>query len=213
MIFTVYFVPREGVHPHASLADYGRLWPIMHRSVKKLGHRLMHITDMATPSWGDDTFRVDVDPATTVYSRDVAWAKFVASIPDDEQACMIEPDTVMLREFPPIVEGRDLVLLRRPSDCIPGWFKLATNQATPFFEQVVDEYKHVPLHERCFHGDMKALLRAYSGEEKPLTRWPGSAQGCEIEWRDWKQYGHRGTIGAYFHQYKGNSKHEMLRLA
>ena len=120
MIYACYFVPREGVHPHASLEDYAAMWPIMHRSVKKLGHELVHITDMHTECWGDAAFRVNVDPATTVFSRDVAWAEFVRQLPDGETAVMVEPDTLMLMNVPDILPGKDCVVLRRPQKCVPG---------------------------------------------------------------------------------------------
>jgi len=214
MRYVVFFVPREGIHPCASLEDYSKLWPIMHRSVKRLGHELVHLTDKVTPCMGDSVHRVDVDPATTIYSRDVAWRDYVASLPDGEQACMIEPDTYMLRSIPPIADGFDMVLLRRPYKVIPGWFKLATNRAIPFYDRVLREWEAFTGDLRVFHGDIGALHRACSipdGESAHTI--PEIVDGVRIESRDWWRYGFRKADNRpYFLQFKGESKADMLRL-
>lgn len=200
MRYCVYFVPREGVHPTAKLSDYSLLWPIMHKSVRKLGHKLVHLTDLHTPSWGDEVWRTDVDPATTVYSRDVAWARYVEALPEGEQACMIEPDTILLRDIPPVKDKHDLVLLKRDKGAC-GWFKLAKRSAAPFFRIVVDEYFNIPVNFHSFHGDLGALERAQR-----------RGHGCRIEWRDWHRYGFRKDPNSdpYLLQFKGTSKSDML---
>lgn len=201
----VYFVPREGVHPTAKLDDYYRLWPIMKRHVNQLGYSLVHLTDMHTPNMGDEVERFHVPPETTIYSRDVAWWFYVRSLPDDETACMIEPDTVLLKEIPPLSEGYDLVLLRRSKPIIPGWFKMARRSATEFFAQVSSEYLGMPDRDWVFHGDITALHRVVKR----------NTHGCKIEWRDWTRYGFRKAPNAdpIMLQFKGDSKHEMLRFA
>lgn len=215
MIYCCYFVPREGAHPTAVLSDYAKLWPIMHRSLRKLGHQLVHITDMHTPSWGDSVARFNVDPATTVYSRDVAWLRFVESLPHDEHACMIEPDTMMLKDIPPIKPGFDMVLLSRPQKTIPGWFKLARRRAVPFLREVVSRYDGQPDERRVFHGDIFALHRAVGlGDNERAVTIPSLAHGVRIEIRDWTRYGFRKSPNSdpFFLQFKGTSKHEMLRF-
>lgn len=216
MKYAVYFVPREGVHPHATLDDYQRLWPIMHRSVRALGHRLIHITDDNTANWGDECFRVPgLDPSTTMRSRDVAWHQFVQSLQPGEQACMIEPDTVMLRDVPPIAEGHDMVLLRRPESVVPGWFKLAKRTAEPFYRAVVENYAHVDRSLWAFHGDIRALHMTL-GIGKTANLLPTERCGVRIEVRDWPCYGFRKAHARMreqvFHQYKGTSKADMLAL-
>lgn len=215
MIYACYFVPREGVHPHAKLSDYEHLWKIMHRSLRKLGHKLVHITDLHTESWGDSEFRIDVDPATTVYSRDVAWAEFVRRLPDGEEACMVEPDTIMLRDIPPIQKGADCVILRRPEKVVPGWFKLAKNTAAPLYDAVVRAYDHFPDHFRAFHGDIKALhyVLGFAPGQRAHTI-PHEVGGVKIESRNWVAYGSRSpNTDSYLLQFKGISKKMMLRLA
>lgn len=199
MIYAVYFVPRDGVHPVATLDDYRRLWPIMKASVNKLGHKLVHLTDEYTQCWGDSVWRTNVDAAKTVFSRDVAWLRYVAQLPEGEQACMIEPDTVLLKDIPPIKDGFDFVLLKRSKPVIPGWFKLAKKSAVPFLMQVVHEYLDIPECDHTFHGDIEALHRAVK-----RFAW-------RIEWRDWTRYGFRKAphLDPYLLQYKGTSKHEM----
>lgn len=202
MRYVVYFVPREGVHPHATLSDYDKLWPIMKRSVNALGHKLVHLTDTETPSRGDDAFRVAVDPATTIMSRDIAWLRYLKALPEGEQACMIEPDTILMKDVPRLGDGADLVLLRRSKPIIPGWFKLASNRAVPFFQEIVDEYANIPEQDHAFHGDVTALHRVVARR----------THGCVIEWRDWIRYGFRKALhlDPILLQFKGHSKQEML---
>lgn len=214
MIYAVYFVPREGVHPEVGLEMYAKMWPIMMRSVHRLGHQLVHLTDMYTESWGDLVHRVDVDPETTVYSRDVAWAKYIERLTGDEQAMMLEPDTVMMREVPPIKDGCDLVVLRRPQSCVPGWFRLGKRSSLPFYQEVVANYRGLTHAQHCFHGDIGAMHRTLgiADGEKAHTI-PGEAAGCKIEVRDWDRYGFRKGRDPYLLQFKGHSKDQMLRLA
>lgn len=214
MRYCVFFVPRDGVHPCASLDLYRKLWPIMHESVARLGHRLTHITDLQTECWGDDVFRIDLDPSTTIYSRDIAWLAFLQSMPDGEQACMIEPDTYMLREVPPIGDRHDLVVLRRPISRVPGWFRLATNRAVPFYREVVRQYDRMDESMRVFHGDILAIHRTLGiADDAKADVFPSMVHGCRIEVRDWVLYGFRKTRGQYFLQFKGTSKEQMLALA
>lgn len=216
MIYTVYFVPREGVHPCNPLSIYSKLWPIMMDSVHRLGHKLIHLTDMHSPNMGDFVWRTDVDAATTVYSRDVAWLRFLHQLDAHEQACMIEPDTLMFKEIPPIKNGCDMVLLRRPQKCIPGWFKLGTKRAVPFFRDVVHQYDNIPLEQHVFHGDIPALHRACGIKDgDKATRIPKERHGVKIESREWRDYGFRKgpKESAYFHQFKGDSKEDMLEAA
>jgi hypothetical protein len=216
MIYAIYFVPRDGVHPHATKETYAKLWPIMHDSVRRLGHSLVHITDKHTPCMGDSVFRVDVDPATTVYSRDVAWRAFLTSLADDGQACMIEPDTVLLRDIPPIADGFDMVLLRRPQKCIPGWFKLGTKRSIPFCDRVLKEWESFTGDLRVFHGDISAIHRACGIKDGDTAHTiPNKVNGVRIEVRDWFRYGFRKSpnFEPYLLQFKGASKDEMLRFA
>lgn len=210
MIYAVYFVPREGVHPNATLEDYGKLWPIMHRSVNRLGHKLVHITDMHTESWGDDVYRVDVSAETTVYSRDVAWARFVADLGSDT-AVMVEPDTLMLKDVPDIRPNCDLCVLRRPESCVPGWFKMSRKASAPFYEDVVRSYAGLPSEMLAFHGDIKALHKTLGiPDGQKAHTIPSHAAGCKIDVRDWHRYGFRKTSDQFFLQFKGTSKQDML---
>jgi hypothetical protein len=187
----------------------------MHQSVRQLGHKLIHITDETTPSWGDEVFRVPgLRTEHTMWSRDVAWLKYIESLDGNEQACMIEPDTVMLRDVPPIKDGCDMVLLRRPESCIPGWFKLAKASAAPFYAQVVANYELIPGELRSFHGDIHALHMACGlTREDTGHTLPSEAHGVRIESRDWPCYGfrkpHSGWQNQVFLQYKGFSKELM----
>lgn len=216
MIYTCFFIPREGAHPCASLDDYSKLWPIMHESVRKLGHKLVHITDVATTSWGDECFRADVDPKTTIYSRDVAWRAFLSQLPEGEQACMIEPDTLMLRDIPPLSDSHDMRLLRRPQKCIPGWFKLAKRSALPFYDRVLREWESLNGDLRVFHGDIGALHRACGIADGDTAHTiPSLVDGVRIDVQDWPLYGFRKNprSNPYFLQFKGTSKSDMLRHA
>jgi hypothetical protein len=215
MKYTIFWVPNEGVHPHASLETYKRIWPKMHQSVRQLGHKLVHLTDETTPSWGDEVFRVPgLNPQHTMWSRDVAWLKYIESLDTDEQACMIEPDTVMLRDVPLIKDGYDMVLLRRPESCIPGWFKLAKRSAAPFYAQVVANYDLIPMGLWSFHGDIDALHMACGMSRQDTAHTlPTQVHGVRIESRDWPCYGfrkpHANMKQQVFFQYKGFSKEQM----
>jgi hypothetical protein len=215
MKYTIFWIPNEGVHPHATLETYAKIWPIMHESVRKLGHKLVHITDEDTPCWGDEVFRVPgLNAKHTMWSRDVAWLSYINSLDKNEQACMIEPDTVMVRDVPPIQEGFDMVLLRRPESVIPGWFKLAKKSASRFYQQVVENYERLPVEWRSFHGDIKALhMAAGLAENETAHTLPALAHGTRIEVRDWPCYGFRKPHAAQAHQvflqYKGTSKKDM----
>lgn len=216
MIYVVYFVPLEGAHPHASLDLYKRIWPIMHKSVHAIGGKLVHLTDLHTERWGDSAFRVDVDSQTTIYSRDVAWLEFLRKLPTGEQACMIEPDTLMLKPVPPIADGFDMALLRRPEKCVPGWFKLATNRAVPFYERVMREWDSLTGDLRVFHGDIGALHRACGIADGDTAHTiPSLVEGVRIEVREWHRYGFRKSPQSdpYFLQFKGTSKEGMLKHA
>lgn len=215
MKYTIFWVPNEGVHPHATQETYDRIWPIMHNSVRKLGHKLIHITDEKTPSLGDEVYRVPgLNPKHTMKSRDEAWLNFLLSLDADEQACMIEPDTLMLRDVPPISDGYDMVLLRRSKACVPGWFKLAKRSAAPFYQQVVANYQTVPEKLWGLHGDTDALRMAcgMSANETAYTI-PAHLHGVAIEVRDWWCYGYRKAHPQMKHQvffqFKGNSKQDM----
>lgn len=215
MNYTIFWVPNEGVHPHASLETYKRIWPKMHQSVRQLGHKLIHITDETTPSWGDEVFRVPgLNAQHTMKSRDVAWLKYIESLDADEQACMIEPDTLMMREVPPIKDGYDMVLLRRPQACVPGWFKLAKRSAAPFYRRVVANYESVPENLWALHGDTDALRMACGiAANQPAKSIPSHLHGVNIEVRDWWCYGYRkphpNMKQQVFFQFKGSSKDEM----
>lgn len=214
MRYVVYFVPREGVHPHATLDDYRKLFPIMHESVRGLGHKLVHLTDLTSPCLGDEVWRTDVSARTTVFSRDVAWARYVEALPDGEQACMIEPDTLMLKDIPGISDGYDMVVLRRPQSCVPGWFKLARNTAAPLLWKIVDNYQSLSDEMHVFHGDINALHAALSIPDGQTAHTiPSVAEGVRIEVRDWDMYGFRKTSGQFFLQFKGTSKRDMLAHA
>jgi hypothetical protein len=215
MKYTIFWVPNEGVHPHATQETYDRIWPIMHRSVRKLGHKLIHITDEKTPSLGDEVYRVPgLNPKHTMKARDEAWLNFLLSLDADEQACMIEPDTLMLRDVPPISDGYDMVLLRRFESCVPGWFKLAKRSAAPFYQQVVDNYANVPQDLWGFHGDIHALHMACGiGAKETAHAIPSEACGVTIEVRNWPCYGfrkaHSNMRNQVFFQFKGTSKKDM----
>lgn len=216
MIYTCYFVPKAGIHPTASVDIYEKLWPIMLKSVHKLGHKLVHITDSTTPSWGDSVYRVPgLDADTTIYSRDVAWLHYLRHLPIGEQACMIEPDTYMLREMPPLATGCNMALLTRPSKQVPGWFRLSTRRAVTFYQALVDHYQDLSREQHVFHGDIIALHRALGLPENGKAHWiPSYAHGAHIESRNWLQYGFRkGGGNPVMWQFKGTSKDEMLALA
>lgn len=212
MRYVVYFVPKESIHPCTSLDLYKKLWPIMKKSVNDLGHELVHITDDHTPCWGDSAFRIELDPSTTIYSRDVAWLAYLASLKDREQACMIEPDTILVRDIPPIKKGCNMVLLQRPQSYMAGWFKLATKLAMPFYRQVIKNYDGLPEEMKVFHGDIRALHRTIGiGDHEKAERIPMEACGVKIEVRNWYQYGFRKGHDPYLLQFKGGSKPEMLK--
>lgn len=212
-VYCVFFVPNEGVHPCASLADYAKLWPVMHDSVRQLGHEVTHLTDMRTESWGDHVFRVDVDAKTTVRSRDIVWAEFVRQLGPDETAIMIEPDTVMVRPIPDLRDGCDLVILRRPGACVSGGFKMARRSAAPFFDAVVRQYGQIDPSQHPFHGDVLALHRTLGIKPgKTADNIPDQAEGCRIDVREFRDYGWRGSRAPYLLQFKGASKSLMLRL-
>jgi hypothetical protein len=211
MIYAVFFVPAEGVHPVAKLEWYPKLWSRMHESARKLGIQITHLTDTHTESWGDQVFRTELDPLKTVYSRDVSWARFVEQLEPGQQACMIEPDTILCKHVPPIRPCHDLVVLRRPEKCVPGGFKLATREAAPFYRKVVENYAHVPTELHSFHGDIHALHRTLGikpGERAHTI--PRIVEGCRIEARDWYAYGYRKHPDPYLLQYKGTSKTQLL---
>jgi len=214
VIYAAYFAAAEGAHPCvSSVSIYKDLWEVMIGAVHRLGHEVVHITDMASESWGDHVFRVDVDPLTVVYSRDVAWAAFVESLDDDSQAMMIEPDTLMLRPVPPLQPASDLCVLTRPGNGVPGWFRLSKKSSLPFYRDVVDAYDDMDSKLRVFHGDIGAVHRVLGikdggyAEDLKLV-----ASGCTIETRSWLQYGYRKGIDPYFLQFKGTSKEQMLRF-
>jgi len=215
MIYAVYFVPAPGAHPCNGIELYDQLWPIMLASVHRIGGKLVHITDEHTPSRGDSVFRVPVDPATMIYSRDVAWTEFLRSIGDQDEAAMIEPDTYMLRPVPRIRQGCDAVLLTRASKQVPGWFKIGTRRAVPLWEAVVREYSGLSPEQHVFHGDIVAMHRALGiGEGKRAAVIPEMAHGVRIESRPWTDYGLRkgNQKTKVFLQYKGKSKSDMLGI-
>jgi hypothetical protein len=208
VIYAVYFAQSTHPHPCGEVPPYRDQWAAMHRSARKLGLKVWHLTDRSSESWGDETFRSDVDPDTIVYSRDVAWAQFIRQLPDGEQACMIEPDCIMLKKIPPT--NRDMVLLHRPHKVPAGWFKLGTRKAAPFFDAVAEEYSSMTPEEHVWHGDITAIMNLI-GTKGGERGWkvPATVKGVQIESRPCALYGGEKKANAFFHQYKGSSKSKM----
>jgi hypothetical protein len=211
VIYVCFFVPNADCHPDFELGIYDAIWPIMHRSLRDNGCELVHLTDAVTTSRGDSVFRVDgIDPKKTMLSRDIAWLRFLEQMPKDDQVCMVEPDTMMVRPVTPLDDEHDLVLLRRYANISPG-FRLAKKTSLPFYRAVMAAWKGVPVEKHVFHGDVDALHAATGATDAmhiPLRR-----HGCSIDIRGWEYYIGKGSKNAELWNFKGTSKRAMLQFA
>lgn len=212
MRIVCYFAAAEGSHPHCSISDYDKMWPVMQASVERQGYELVHLTGMEDRARCRETFRVDVDPATVMFSREVAWLRFLNSLQDSETAVLIEPDCYLLRQIPDLHPSSDFMLLTRPGRVIPSGFRMARRTAMPFYEAVVDAYAKMPHEKKVFHGDVDAqheLLSVSRSHGIPPSTW----RGLVIERRNWIHYTSKLWRDAVAWNFKGTSKHYMLAMA
>lgn len=211
-----YFAAAEGAHPNCSTSDYDKMWPVMQASVERQGYQLIHLTTWNDPARCEKVFRVDADPATVMFSREVAWLEFLYSLEDDEEAVLVEPDAYLLRPIPQLAIGADMMLLRRYKT-LPCGFRLAKKSAIPFYEAVVREYDKMDREHKTFHGDAQTHHRLLGiGPRGARFEGYGSFMRWEsvnIEIRDWLDYTSKLWRKAVAWNFKGDSKHIMLAMA
>lgn len=202
----------DGAHPECSLADYDTIWPVMQKSVEDQGYELIHLTSLEDMARCRSVFRVDVDPATVMFSREIAWLRFLESLSDGEEAVLIEPDCVMRKPIPSLVIG-DAMLLSRPGRPMPSGFRLATNKAIPFYRAVVDHYTLASPERKVFHGDIDSTAHVLGIDRDCVRRLPLRWREVRFEHRNWLDYTSKLWRHAVAWNFKGTSKHIMLDMA
>lgn len=213
MKIVCYFADADGAHPNCSTSDYDVMWPVMQRSVERHGYELIHLTDLHDKPRCTNTIRYDLDSRLVMFSREIAWLRFLESIDDNEQLVLVEPDAYLLRPIPPLADGKDVMFLHRPHKNIPCGFRLARKSAAPFYRAVVETYAKESDSNKTFHGDVgvhHALLGiGPSGIQSLPDRW----RDIRIEHRNWIDYTSKLWKNAVAWNFKGTSKHYMLDLA
>lgn len=208
-----YFAAAEGSHPNCSTADYDKMWPVMEASVNRCGYDLIHLTSQDDVARCERTVRVDVDPATVMYSRELAWLQFLEQHAEGQQVVLVEPDCFLLRSIPPLREDCDMMLLLRPGKSLPCGFRLATQGAIPFYREVVRRYSTLPDDQKVFHGDVRVHHEILGLGPLGANNIPRAACGVRIEQRDWTDYTSKLWKKAVAWNFKGTSKHIMLDMA
>lgn len=219
-----YFAAAEGVHPNCTIADYDAIWPVMQKSVEAQGYELIHLTSLNEPARCKNVMRVDVDPATVMWSREHAWVAFLKTLEDDEQGVLVEPDCILLKPIPPLRKDADALLLSHRHNIPPG-FRLAKRTSLPFYEAVIEEYAKLPLESRVMHGDVIAVMNLLRKDDpkprlltidnktQPMFRLPASWNGVRFEHRNWIDYTSKLWRNAVAWNFKGTSKDKMLSIA
>jgi hypothetical protein len=206
-----YFADADGSHPHCSTAEYDRIWPVMQKSVERCGYELIQLTSRKDKPRCANVVRYDIDPATVMFSREVAWLAYLEQA--QEEVVMVEPDCFMLRPVPPLADGKDMLLLQRPGRVLPSGFRLAKASAAPFYRAVVEEYSKWSHDDKVFHGDCKVhhllLGIGKGGAIDPPTSW----NSVQIEVRNWIDYTSKLWRRAVAWNFKGTSKDKMLAMA
>ena len=211
MIVTCYYSPVEGGHPSCDTSLYDDLWPIMLKSCARLGYKVVHLTTKDAEAKTDNVVRYDLDPEKVMFSREVAWLRFLESMGNDtEQVVLVEPDAILRKPIPPLTTG-DVMFLRRPNKNEPCGFRLATRKAAPLYERIVSIYSTLTDADKRFHGDVNAHHQALGIRD--ATTIPSKVGSVNIEVRNWEHYTtamKRADAVAW--NFKGTSKPKMLRF-
>lgn len=206
-----YYAAMPGAHPHCEPADYDTIWPLMQKSVEAQGYELTHLTSLKEPAKCDSVYRVDIDPALVMFSREHAWLEYLKQLPEDETAVLVEPDAYLLRPIPEL-KG-DMMLLERPGKSLPCGFRMATKRAVPFYEAVCRLYSNYDDDDKVFHGDVKVHHKLLKLGARGAYGIPNHWNGVTIERRDWLDYTSKRWAKAVAWNFKGTSKHIMLDMA
>lgn len=219
MICVVYWASAEGAHPHASVDLNKRVWPIMHRQVRKMGYELTVLTVPGEKIDMPHEHRIDfdVDPKKCALAREQAWSEFLGRhLSDAETAVMVEPDTFLRKPVPDIADGFDLVLFRRNMRPTPCCLRIAKPTAYSYYALMARLAAECPPEKHIWGCDMDAQDKMLSHTGDPMVL-PRDVQLCLIEARDWRDYcmdpstGHKDAIAWCFNGSKG--KQRMLSLA
>lgn len=181
------------------------IYKILFRQFVEIGHKhgiqTVHLTTPDHEGWGDETIRYDLDARTPMYSREVAFLRYLT---EAEEGCywFTEPDARIVKMFPPL--KADAAFLYRDHDVpMTPSFRLVTKKAVPFFEAVLGLYTG----RKDWHGDSEAWLKLHQLLGSPkigLHEW----SGIRYEMRDYNDYTTR--TGTYVHHYKFRSKEDLL---
>lgn len=208
-----YFAAAEGVHPHCTVAEYDEIWPVMQASVERQGYELIHLTGREDKARCKTVLRYDIDPAVVMYSREVAWAGFLETLEDGEQAVLVEPDAYLLRPIPPLRDDKDMLLLRRPGKSLPSGFRLAKRSALPFYREVVRVYSGMSDGLKKLHGDVAAQQQVLGVLPRGAGDLPAQWGSVHFEHRFFGEYTSKMLEGAVAWNFKGRSKEQMLKMA
>jgi len=209
MRIACYYAAAPGTHPNATPELYDRIWPIMQDSLLEHGYELDHLTDLEDKARGHRCFRFDVDPATVMFSREIAWLRYLERLPPGETAVMVEPDCLLRKPIPELTDGAFL-MLRRPGASPPSGFRMATREAIPFYEAMVRHYNGLSREEQVFHGDVRCLRELLGIKPRGAGDMPRMWRGIPIEVRNASDYTTHGTPDAVAWNFKGSSKPRML---
>jgi hypothetical protein len=204
---------KNGAHPECSLEDYDRIWPVMMENVARHGYDLIHLTSLHDKPRARTVARIDVNPETVMLSREIAWLRFLEQLPHGEQAVLIEPDCVLRKPIPPLLAGKDALLLKRPGRPMPSGFRIATRRAIPFYKAVVDLYRWATPQKQTFHGDIDCTAKVLGIDRDCVRYLPSHWKTVHFEHRDWIDYTSKLWKKAVAWNFKGTSKHIMLDMA
>lgn len=182
-------------------------------SANQFGYGVIHLTDEKNAAMTVPCLRYPVQAREVMLSRERAFYWFLEKSCDDSQQYMlVEPDSIFVKAVPPLPEGKDFMLLRRPGDNYPPGVRLCRRSALPFYQEVLHYYEqHVSPSRRDWHGDVDAMHMALGNwPEKDAVNPPTSWRGLGIDVREYRDYvssrQHKGSVMLHW---KGASKQAL----
>lgn len=184
---------------------YKKLILDLKENVNSFGFPLVHLTLIGHEGLGDENFYYNGDSNEVIYNRERFVLEYLSSvIYDDTVYWFTEPDSRLIKEFPPL-QG-DIALLIR-SDTIPitpAW-RFCTKKALPFLKE---GFACFDLNQKTWGGDAWGYLELYKKMGSPSECGIYNYKGMIIELRRYKDYCHK--LGHFSRQYKAKQKFKIL---